>query len=78
MGPIDNNEFERKSSFLNKHPFPIDAHPKIKKKYKRPGHLKERIPYEINKTVTQLQSQGHLSSYEAAPGSYLWYKNLFK
>ena len=39
--------------------------------------------HEINKSVNQLQFQGHLSSYKAAPGSrlanndYLWYKNIF-
>ena len=45
MAPNDNNEFERKSSFLNKRLSPIDAHPKTKKIYKRPGRLKERIRY---------------------------------
>ena len=35
MAPNDNNEFERKSSFLNKRPSPIDAHPEIKKKTKQ-------------------------------------------
>ena len=58
MAPNDNNEFERKSSFLNKRPTLFNAPhqqtptPKSKKIYKSPGRLKERIRHASLENTT--------------------------
>ena len=49
------NNSERKSGFLNKHPSPIDTHPKIKKNIETPRAFKRENTVSQNKDLNILR-----------------------